>query len=97
MQTGPPLGFVFHLRIVRGPLSSATPVPPRPSGATPPLAAVPALTPEPDTRLLVLLLLAAVLLPRLLVLPFNENLYGDAVVRTENAERRAREPHINTA
>ncbi len=73
------------------------PVSPRPSGASPSLSAVPAPTPEPDTRLLVLLLLAAVLLPRLLVLPFNENLYGDAVVRTELAERWVREPHLITS
>src|SRR5690349_13325564 len=36
---------------------------------------------------------ALVLLPRLAVFPFSENLYGDAVVRTELAERWLRAPH----
>jgi 4-amino-4-deoxy-L-arabinose transferase-like glycosyltransferase len=35
----------------------------------------------------------AVLLPRLLVFPWSENLYGDAVIRTELAERWASSPH----
>jgi 4-amino-4-deoxy-L-arabinose transferase-like glycosyltransferase len=63
----------------------------------PELTAVPALAPEPSTRLLVGLLLVAALVPRLLVFAVNENLYGDAVVRTELAERWLREPHVITA
>ena len=43
------------------------------------------------------LLLVAALLPRLVVFPVNENLYGDAVVRTELAERWLRAPHVITA
>lgn len=81
-------------------MSSASTVPaspPRPSGATPALSAVPDLAPEPQTRLLVFLLLAAALLPRLLLMPFNENFYGDAVARTELAERWARAPHVITS
>jgi 4-amino-4-deoxy-L-arabinose transferase-like glycosyltransferase len=61
------------------------------------LAVVPEPVPEPGTRLLVGLLLAAALLPRLLLLPVNENLYGDAVTRTELAERWVREPHLITS
>lgn len=49
---------------------------------------------EPSPWLLVGLLLAAALLPRLLVFPVNENLYGDAVVRTELAERWLEAPHL---
>ncbi|WP_205525469.1 ArnT family glycosyltransferase [Pyxidicoccus trucidator] len=64
---------------------------------TPNLSAVPALVPEPSTRLLIGLLLVAALVPRLLVFVVNENLYGDAVVRTELAERWLREPHVITA
>ena len=39
------------------------------------------------------LLVLVTLLPRALVFPVNENLHGDAVVRTELAERWAAEPH----
>ncbi|MCY1081205.1 glycosyltransferase family 39 protein [Archangium lansingense] len=81
-------------------MSSASSVPaspPRPSGATPVLSAVPDMAPEPSTRLLLLLLLGAALLPRLVLMPFNENYYGDAVARTELAERWAREPHVITS
>jgi len=42
-------------------------------------------------------LLVVALLPRLGVFAVNENLYGDAVVRTELAERWLREPHLITA
>ncbi len=52
---------------------------------------------EPSSRLIFWGLLAVALLPRLLLLPFNENLYGDAVVRTELAERWLREPHLITS
>jgi 4-amino-4-deoxy-L-arabinose transferase-like glycosyltransferase len=47
--------------------------------------------------LLLGLLIAAALLPRLLLMPFNENFYGDAVARTELAERWLREPHLITS
>src|SRR5215468_50325 len=36
---------------------------------------------------------ALVLLPRLAVFPWSENLYGDAVVRTELAQRWLQNPH----
>ncbi|QSQ13482.1 ArnT family glycosyltransferase [Myxococcus landrumensis] len=68
-----------------------------PSSPTPSLAAVPSPTPEPSTRWLVGMLLVVALLPRLLVFVANENLYGDAVVRTELAERWLRAPHLITA
>jgi hypothetical protein len=35
--------------------------------------------------------------PRLALLPFNENLFGDAIPRTELAERWAQAPHLITA
>ncbi len=41
-----------------------------------------------------LALCAVVVLPRLLVFPFNENLYGDAVARTWLAEYWAESPHL---
>jgi hypothetical protein len=49
---------------------------------------------EPNPRLLLGLLLVAALVPRLVVFPVNENLYGDAVVRTELAERWLKEPRL---
>lgn len=45
----------------------------------------------PRGLLWLLLLVAAV--PRVALMPFNENLYGDAVVRTELAEKWAHHPH----
>ncbi len=39
----------------------------------------------------------AVALPRLALLPFNENVYGDAIPRTEMAERWMTHPHLMTA
>ncbi len=48
---------------------------------------------EPRGALLLGLLCAAVLLPRLVLFPINENLGGDAVVRTELAQRWAAHPH----
>ena len=41
--------------------------------------------------------MAAVALPRLALLPFNENLYGDAISRTEMGERWMANPHLITA
>ena len=38
---------------------------------------------------------ALVLLPRLAVFPWSENLYGDAVVRTELAQRWLAEPPLD--
>ncbi|MCP3101090.1 glycosyltransferase family 39 protein [Myxococcus sp. K15C18031901] len=68
-----------------------------PPSPAPSLAAVPAPASEPSTRWLIGMLLVVVLLPRLAVFAFNENLYGDAVVRTELAERWLRAPHVITA
>ncbi|WP_408889427.1 ArnT family glycosyltransferase [Myxococcus faecalis] len=68
-----------------------------PPSSVPSLAAVPSPAPEPSTRLLIGVLLAVALVPRLLVFFVNENLYGDAVVRTELAERWLRAPHLITA
>ncbi|MGO8970222.1 MAG: glycosyltransferase family 39 protein [Myxococcaceae bacterium] len=48
---------------------------------------------EPRASLVLALLCAAVLLPRAIVFPFSENLYGDAVVRTELADRWLERPH----
>jgi 4-amino-4-deoxy-L-arabinose transferase-like glycosyltransferase len=45
-------------------------------------------------RLLLGLLLVAALVPRLVVFPVNENFYGDAVARTELAERWVSSPHL---
>lgn len=49
--------------------------------------------PEPAPARLLLMLAAAVLLPRLALMPFNENLFGDAVTRTDLAQRWANYPH----
>ena len=57
------------------------------------LHAVPAPAPEPAAGRVVGLLLAAALLPRVALLFLNENLYGDAVARTDLAERWAAAPH----
>ncbi len=48
---------------------------------------------EPRLLAVLTLLALATLLPRALVFPLNENLHGDAVVRTELAERWAADPH----
>src|SRR5687767_3562997 len=45
------------------------------------------------TWMLLGLLTAATLVPRALVFPLNENMHGDAVVRTELAERWLKSPH----
>lgn len=54
---------------------------------------VPPLAREPNQALVLSLMVAVVLLPRLVLMPFNENLYGDAVVRTELGERWLAHPH----
>ncbi|HEX8820135.1 MAG TPA: glycosyltransferase family 39 protein, partial [Archangium sp.] len=77
--------------------SNAPVLPAAPPGSTPALSAVPEPLAEPSSRLLLGLLIAAALLPRLLLMPFNENFYGDAVARTELAERWARAPHLITS
>ncbi|WP_257449180.1 ArnT family glycosyltransferase [Archangium lipolyticum] len=80
------------------PSASTVPAsPPRPSGSNPVLSTVSDAAREPSTRLLVGLLIAAALLPRLLLMPFNENFYGDAVARVELAERWLRQPHLITS
>jgi len=48
---------------------------------------------EPRASVVLALLCAAVLLPRAAVFPFSENLYGDAVSRTELALRWLERPH----
>ncbi|WP_224248118.1 ArnT family glycosyltransferase [Hyalangium gracile] len=58
------------------------------------LSAVPEPEREPSPRLLLGLLIVAALVPRLVVFPVNENLYGDAVARTELAERWLQAPHF---
>ncbi|NVJ00613.1 glycosyltransferase family 39 protein [Myxococcus sp. AM009] len=91
------LGFGPCLRILPRVMATA----PAPLSVSPPhapgLSAVPAPQHEPGTRLLVGLLLVAALVPRLGVFFVNENLFGDAVVRTELAERWLRAPHLITA
>lgn len=62
-----------------------------PDAAHPEPVPSPAVRPEP--RWLVVLLLTAALLPRLAVFPLNENYFGDAVIRTELAQRWAEAPH----
>jgi len=48
---------------------------------------------EPRASVVLALLVAAVLLPRAAVFPVSENLYGDAVSRTELAQRWLEQPH----
>jgi hypothetical protein len=74
--------------------SALSPVPVASPSPEPVLSAVPGPEREPSTRLLIGLLLVAALVPRLVVFPVNENLYGDAVVRTELAERWVNAPHF---
>lgn len=66
-----------------------------PSGNEPLALVHPA--PEPRTGWVLAILLAVALAPRLVLLPLNENLYGDAVARTELAERWAEDPHWITS
>lgn len=77
------------------PLDSGDAVAPRPDAQ--PFrddgSAVPAREVEPKSKVLLWALVIAALLPRLAVLPFNENLYGDAVIRTELGGRWAANPH----
>lgn len=49
------------------------------------------------TAVVMLMLVVAAAVVRLVVLPVNEHLYGDAVARTEMAERWARTPHLITS
>ncbi len=93
----PRLGFGPCLRILPRVMATAPAPHPVSPPITPGLSAVPAPQHEPSTRLLVGLLLAATLVPRLVVFFVNENLFGDAVVRTELAERWFRAPHLITA
>jgi len=74
--------------------SAPSPVPAASPGPEPVLSAVLEPQREPSPRLLLGLLLVAALVPRLAVFPINENLYGDAVVRTELAERWVESPHL---
>src|SRR5215831_17385561 len=48
---------------------------------------------EPGVQRLLLLLICTAAVPRLILLPLNEYLYGDAVMRTELADRWAAHPH----
>ena len=50
-------------------------------------------TKQSGVQRLLLLLICAAAVPRLILLPLNENLYGDAVSRTELAARWAAHPH----
>ncbi|MCI0572552.1 MAG: glycosyltransferase family 39 protein [Myxococcaceae bacterium] len=52
---------------------------------------------EPDPVRLGWLLFAVALLPRLFIFPLAQNLYGDAVVRTELAQRLLSEPRVLTS
>src|SRR5262249_1453962 len=58
------------------------------AGSAPPVSSE-----EPGAFSPLLLACALVLLPRLAVFPWSENLYGDAVVRTELAQRWLQNPH----
>jgi len=58
----------------------------------PELAALPR-PDEPAPLKVCVLLMSLALVPRILLLPWNENLYGDAVIRTELAERWLASPH----
>ncbi|NBD11488.1 hypothetical protein GTY96_21210 [Corallococcus sp. c25j21] len=92
------LGFEACLRILaRAMVPASSPAAAAPTPAVPGLSAVPAPQPEPSTRWLVGLLLVAALLPRMGVFFLNENLFGDAVVRTELAERWLADPHVITS
>jgi len=67
---------------------------PAPGGVpTSRVVSLPRASEEPRASLVLVLLCAAVLLPRAIVFPFGENLYGDAVVRTELAGRWLERPH----
>ena len=52
---------------------------------------------EPRVGIAIAVLSVAVAVPRLILLPFNENLYGDAISRTLMAERWLASPHAITA
>jgi len=70
--------------------AAAEPVPRQPPSRTLDLLTARA---EPRASVVLALLVAAVLLPRAAVFPFSENLYGDAVSRTELAQRWLEQPH----
>jgi len=72
------------------PLPSPSPPPPEERRAN--LSVVEPLE-EPTAQKIVWLLLAVAAVPRLLLMSFNENLYGDAVARTDLAQRWAEHPH----
>lgn len=70
----------------------------RPSNTTlhpvaPLLTSVPSLHGNEGDSYALIAVVVAVLLPRLLLFPWSENLYGDAVIRTELAQRWADHPH----
>lgn len=64
-----------------------------PAHPAPVSAIEPTEAPEPNPRKVSLWLLFAALVPRALLMPLNENLYGDAVVRTELGFRWLAHPH----
>ncbi len=72
-------------------MSAVSPLPAHPSESHP--VEWPRDEAEPSRARLLLMLVAAALLPRLIVFPLNENLYGDAVVRTELDAEWAENPH----
>jgi 4-amino-4-deoxy-L-arabinose transferase-like glycosyltransferase len=76
------------------PVAPASSPPPAQPGGRPGPVLVPPPAREPTQVWVVLGLCAAVFVPRLVVFPFNENTnYGDALVRTELAERWLSAPH----
>src|SRR4051812_33204113 len=83
----------------RDPMSTrpAAPLSAPSSPRAPRLAAVPGAPAALSERWLAVLLLATALVPRLVVFPLNQNLYGDAVIRTELAQRWLAAPHLITS
>lgn len=79
---------------------SHSPVPKLESTSNPPaprLAAVPGQEPRWSEAWVQVLLVALSFLPRVGVYLFNQNLYGDAVIRTELAQRWLTAPHVITS
>src|SRR5687767_4469975 len=77
---------------------SSSTVPPLPESAR--TVSRPTLVPplrEPALWKVLLPLALLFLLPRVALFPFNQNLYGDAVVRTDLAAKWAEAPHIFTS
>lgn len=58
---------------------------------------VPTREPEPNIKLMLGLVVTASFLTRAIIFPWNENYYGDAVIRTELAERWLSDPHWITS